>query len=110
RAYLNQVVVTRRPMESCRQVGDSKTDAGAFDVGIAHPSRADEVRAPDLAPDQIIGVIDDTHLVRFGVAHAKLDVVRWQRPRPSRVPGRRHGAGRRGSFVTSRRSSGMVCL
>jgi len=62
-------------MEPSRQFGYREADARSLDVGVAHAAGADEVRSADVAPDQIIRVIDHAHLVGFGVTDAKLDVV-----------------------------------
>jgi hypothetical protein len=78
RSNTNHVVVAGSRVESRRELRDGESDAGALHVGVAHAAGSDEVGPSDLAPHEIVRVIDDTHLVGFCVPNAKLDVVvRW---------------------------------
>jgi hypothetical protein len=78
RSNTNDVVVASGRVESRRQLGDGESDPGALHFGVAQAARSDEVGPSDFAPHEIVRVIDDTHLVGFGVPNAKLDVVvRW---------------------------------
>ena len=61
------------------QLRDRKANAVALHVGVAHSSRPDEIGSADLTPDKIVRMVDDTHLIGFGVPHAKLDVVMQRR-------------------------------
>ena len=83
RANANHVVVASGGMEARGQLRDCQPDAGAFHVSVAHPARADEIRPPHLAPDQIVGVIHDAHLIRLGVANTKVNIVKERRRRVS---------------------------
>ena len=65
-------------MKPAGELGDGESDPHSLDVGVAHTACADEVGATDLAPDEIVGVVNNAHLVGLGVSYAKLDVVERQ--------------------------------
>jgi len=68
-------------MESGRKLGYGQADAGTLHVGVAHAARANEIRPSDLAPHEVVGVVDDSHLIGFRVSDAELDVVVRRRRR-----------------------------
>ena len=74
-ADANHLVVARRGVKSRRQLRHGEADPGSFEVGVAHAARTDEVGAPDLAPDEIVRVVHDAHLIGLRVADAELDVL-----------------------------------
>jgi len=83
RANANHVVVASGGMEACGQLGDCQPHACTFHVGVAHSARANEICPAHLAPNQIICVIHDAHLIRLGVANTKVDIVKERRRRVS---------------------------
>src|SRR5712692_3613043 len=71
RADTQHVVIPRRPMVTALRFGDHDVAIVLklhLFVGRAHLT--DGLDAPDLEPDEIMGVIYDAKLVGFGVAHA----------------------------------------
>ena len=75
RANANEIVVACGRVKARRQLGDGEADSRALDVGVAHAAGPNEVGSSDLAPHEIVRVIDHTHLIGLRVPHAKLDVV-----------------------------------
>ena len=65
-----QVVVSRRRVKPQRRFRHGELHTTCFHRGVRHAALADKVRATDLAPDEIVRVIRDPHLVGFGVSHA----------------------------------------
>lgn len=67
----DEVVVPRGCMEPEHHLGHHKEDSPAFDVCVTHAVLPYEVRAANLAPDEIVRVVHHAHLVSLGVAHAQ---------------------------------------
>ncbi len=97
-------------MVAKRGINNREGDSTSLEVGVGRADGADEIRSTHLAPDEVVRVIDDTHLVGLAIAYAKLD-DRFDRaaavsvhgnkisPRDNRVPLKRvsvlHVAGPR---------------
>ena len=62
-------------MESHAGLHDGESDILPLQLGVRSAKGSNEFRAADLTPDEIVGVIDDLHLVGLGVPHPELDVV-----------------------------------
>src|SRR5690606_11011172 len=54
-------------------LGHGKEDAAPLQLGVRRQSFPDEFRSRDLAPHEIVRVVDDAHLIRLRVADADLD-------------------------------------
>src|SRR5690349_81132 len=68
---------------------------------------AHEFNAPDLHPDEEIGVINDTHLVGFGVADAQMNILGPVRAAGTQCPLQCGLRFSRNAVIPSRKSS--VC-
>src|SRR5690606_15002948 len=53
------------------RIGDGQVHAVALELRVGPAQGTQEVRAADLAPDEVMRVVHDTHLVGFSVAHAQ---------------------------------------
>jgi hypothetical protein len=78
RRVLRGVVVPGGRVVPDRGLGDRERYAAPLHLGVRHAPGSNEFRASHLTPDEVLGVIHDTHPVRFPIPNAKLDVVRWQ--------------------------------
>src|ERR1700674_645687 len=67
---VEQVVVLRRPQVLHRRLVDGEHDAARFDLAVGDAQRADPLVARALEEAEVVGVIDDAHLVGVAVEHA----------------------------------------
>jgi hypothetical protein len=65
------IIVRRRLIATIAFSHDQECIRVLFHVAIRKAARAAEFRASNLKPDQVVGVIDHTHLVGFGIANAE---------------------------------------
>src|SRR5436190_3291350 len=63
------VVIQRRTAVGAGRFNDGQRQAVAFHLTVAPATLAQEIGPSDLEPDQIVRVINDAHLVGFGIAH-----------------------------------------
>lgn len=61
------VVVRRRFVAAIRLSDNQKRIVALFHVPVGKASGPTVIRSPYFEPDQVIGIIDDAHLVRFGI-------------------------------------------
>ena len=67
---LEHVVVVDGAQIPRAGVDHGQAQALRLQLAIGHPALAQEVRAADLEPGEVLGVVGDAHLVRLRVAHA----------------------------------------
>jgi hypothetical protein len=71
RAHNDFIVIPRRGLVSATRVNNrNKTLVLPFHLAIRESQLSQEFHTPDLEPDEMVGMIDDSHLVSFGIAHA----------------------------------------
>ena len=70
RPDLQLVVVPRRPAILAVRLDHRQRHARVFHLAIAPAERPQQVGARHLEPDEVVRVVDDAHLVGFGVADA----------------------------------------
>ena len=70
RPDLELVVVPRRLAVVAVRFDHRQREAVGFHLAIAPAGVAQQIGAADLEPDEVVRVVDDAHLVGFGVAHA----------------------------------------
>ena len=90
-------------MKSRGQLRDGQPDAGALHVGVAQSAGPNEIGASHFAPNHVVGVIDDSHLIGLGVPNAELDVVVQRLERRRAGVDSSLGQVRRRSFVCKAR-------
>ena len=84
--------VARRGVEAKCGIGNGKNNAIPFELCVRLANRANEVRPPNLTPDQVIGMVHHAHLVGFCVAHTQLtDRFMIHITKMRRVPGAAQG-------------------
>ena len=71
RPYLDLIVVPRRLAIVAVRLDDRQHEPVGLHRSITPAGVAQQVRACDLEPHEVVGVVDDTHLVGFRVAHAQ---------------------------------------
>ena len=76
RPDLQLVVVARRPRVLAVRFDHRQRHAGLLHLAIAPAERPQQVGARHLEPHEVVGVVDDAHLVGFRVADA--DGSRWR--------------------------------
>src|SRR4051812_40224970 len=76
----NEIVVAGASVKAEACFDDGEGDVASLERGVGSAERTDEFGAADLAPYQVVRVIDDLHLIGLGVTNAKLDGMR--RPTP----------------------------
>src|SRR4029079_5831762 len=69
-SHFDVVVVLRRFAIRAVRFDPRQREAVDFHLAIVPARFAQQVGTPDFEPDEVVGVIDDAHLVGFGVAHA----------------------------------------
>ena len=110
RSDLDLVVVARRLAVLAVRLDDRQREPRLLHLAIAPAERAQQVGARHLEPDEVVRVVDDAHLVGFGVAHAHCDddrrgparassLTAARRLRPSAPPPRSSRVARSGSPV-----------
>ena len=70
-ADFHLIIVTCRPAVLAVRVDDRQQHAGLFHFPIGPAERAQQLGARDLEPDEVVGVVDDAHLIGLGVPHAQ---------------------------------------
>ena len=93
--HANPIVIARSRNVPHGGLGHGQTNTALLELAIAGAQRANQIGARDLAPDQIVRVIHDAHLIGFRVAYAQLG---------GRFGNRRHRARVRERFVMHARS------
>ncbi len=96
RADFQLIIVARGMMVLAVRLDHREADAFVLELAVAPSRMAQQVRPPDFEPDEVVGVIDDRHLIGFRVAYADSR---------DRLKGRQHeprdpGAGR-AAFIES---------
>ena len=67
---VEQVVVLRRPQILHRRLVDGQHDAARLDLAVGNAQRADPLVARALEEAEVVGVIDDAHLIGVAVEDA----------------------------------------
>jgi hypothetical protein len=62
-------------MEPDRRIGDGEHRAFLLQISVRQPNGPHQLGSADLAPDEIMSVVHDTHLVGFRVADADLHLM-----------------------------------
>jgi hypothetical protein len=75
RADGNLIVVTGGEEEAAADLRDGQQYAVLLHIAVPDAAGAAQLDAPDLHPDEVIGVIYHSHLVRFGIPHADARVT-----------------------------------
>src|SRR5688572_10875611 len=95
---LDLVIIAGRMPILAVGLDDGKGDASLFHFAVVPSSLSQPFRSPDFEPDEVIGVIDDAHLIRVRVTHSNASTSR--QGFGTREPGvgtGRGGVGRRHS-------------
>lgn len=70
------VIVTGRGEKTALRFDDGKQNSlRVLQVLIVEAARPNQFYPSDFHPDEVIGMIDDPHLIGFGISHAKADLV-----------------------------------
>ena len=77
RPNLDLIIVPCRAPVLAVRVDHRQEDAGGFHFAIGPAERPQQVGPRHLEPDEVVGVVDDAHLVRLGVPHAQCGDRGW---------------------------------
>jgi hypothetical protein len=69
------VVVTCWEEETAANLGHSQQNAVLLHIAVTDAARAAQFNASDFHPNEVIGVVDHSHLVRLGIPHADARVT-----------------------------------
>ena len=70
-ADLDLIIVARRAPVLALGLDHRQQHAAFFHLAVGPPERAQQLRPRHLEPDEVVGVVDHAHLVRFGIPHAQ---------------------------------------
>jgi hypothetical protein len=77
RAHSEQVIITGRALEAALAFADyNKAIVLFFHVFVNDAEFAEKFYASDFKPDEKVGMVDDAHLIGFGVTHADSCLVK----------------------------------
>ena len=85
RSDLQQIVVPHGFPVPASRFGHHETEPASLHLPIAQARLPEELRAANLEIDQIVGMVDDRHLVSFTVANARRRDVFFQSPSVSNL-------------------------
>src|ERR1700733_9786133 len=79
RANDDLIVIACRSLVAAARIYDGDaTSIVLFHIAIGKADLPQEFHAANLEPDEMVGVIDDAHLVSFRVAHADTSLAYWR--------------------------------
>ena len=107
RPHLDLIVVARRLAVLAVRLDDRQREPVGFHLAIGPARVAEQVGAADLEPDEVVRVVDDAHLVGFGVAHAHPDGREMDGRSAQREGGDGGDAWQRGGLELARGALGI---
>ena len=70
--YGDFLIVTRGSGQAALEFRDREVVTAAFQLGVRHTDRPHVFRTAAFKPHQVVGVVDDAHLIGFGVPGAQV--------------------------------------